>query len=179
MQLVWKGLGSNFSSQSYGSVSPGVTYLTQTKGDLDVIYSNVPSSQVVYPNQAIVTYSAPVGQEVWILINSTRQVESVMVGNTTITRSPDYASLVAASYAASGWFGNTDGVTLVRFQSFGQGSVRVLLASPPPPTNRLVEDLVWVAPIAIIACAVGVGVLTWVTSIRRKARMRHHAGSTA
>jgi hypothetical protein len=178
MQVVWKGPGSDFSSQIKNGTAFGVSYLMPTRGDLDVLYSNVPSTQVVYPNQALVAYSAPIGQEVWMLVDSTRQVESVTVGNTMITNSSSYASLVNAAYAASGWFAQKDGIMLIRFQSAGQGVVRVLL-TPPPPPNQFLAEVAWVAPLVIIVAMAGVDVAIWATFIRRRAQKERRDGPQA
>ncbi|HME18556.1 MAG TPA: choice-of-anchor R domain-containing protein, partial [Nitrososphaerales archaeon] len=167
MQLVWKGNGFTYASNRSASQ---VAYVIRTKGDLGLDYSNVlASSEAVYPNQALYTFVAPRGQEVWALVNSTRSVQSVTVNGAPVPETANLTSLVAAPYAAQGWLLQQDGVLLARFPSSGENVVRIVLVSQPPP-DRVVQTLEAAAPILVIVVAAAIDFTVWVVYVRRRPR---------
>ncbi len=172
MQITWKGMGTPPSGQGNDRGGLEATYLLRSRGDLDVLYSNVGvTAATVYPNQALVSLDAPVGQAVWLIINSTRQVESVEVDGSVIAQHSANSSLTNDPYAASGWTLRADGTLLVRFQSSGQDFVRVVL-TPPAPPNQLAVDLMFAAPFVLIASAVTVDLVLWAKFIRKRPRTK-------
>jgi hypothetical protein len=166
MQLVWRGTAGTYSPAG-GSQS---TYLLRTLGDLDLDYSNVAaSSETVYPNQALLVFAAPRGEEVWAVINSTREVESVTVNDSALPKVASYASLVAGRYDSQGWSSLPDGLLLVRFPSSGNDTVRVSI-SPPPQPNQLILGLSLAAPFLVLASAVVADLAVWLLYLRRRTR---------
>ena len=169
MQLTWKGIGASYATN--GSVS-GVTYLLRTQGDLDLDYSNVKaSSETVYPNQALIVFTAPPGEEIWAVINSTRTVQSVEIGNNSVLEAPDYDSLVSGSYSSQGWSQEPNGMLLVRYPSSGEDTVRIVI-SPPPPPNQLLVSLTLAAPFLMMASAVAADAVAWVLFLRKRAQVK-------
>ncbi|HYC11576.1 MAG TPA: hypothetical protein VEC02_02820 [Nitrososphaerales archaeon] len=169
MNLTWKGTGAHYHPSSGTSQ---VAYLLNTWLDLDSDYSNVPaSSQTVYPNQALLKFAAPRGEEIWALINSTRPVQVVAVNDVPLPEATTYSSLVADSYASRGWSQQPSGILLVRFPSSGQDTVRVVIAPPPQP-NQLVVGLTIAAPFIVLASAVVADVTVWALFLRKKGSTR-------
>ena len=177
MQITWKGIGTPSPSQGNGSEGLKATYLLRSRGDLDVLYSNVlVLSAVVYPNQALVTLDAPVGQAEWILVNSTRAVGSVEVNGNQITEYQGNSSLVNGPYATSGWSLRADGTLLVRFQSSGREVVRIVLTAPVPP-NQLAASVMLAAPFLTIVSCVTVDLVIWVKYIKNRTKSAGNPGS--
>ena len=177
MQITWKGIGIPATSQGNNSGGLDATYLLRSRGDLDVLYSNVAVlNAVVYPNQALVTLESAVGQAEWILVSSTRAVESVEVDGSQITEYPGNSSLVNGPYATSGWSLGADGTLMVRFQSSGQDVVRIVL-TPPVPPNQLAASVTLAAPFLIIVSCVTVDVVIWMKHIRNRAKSAGSPGS--
>lgn len=170
MQVIWKGIGTPAASPGSSSGGLEATYLLRSRGDLGVLYSNIPVlNVVVYPNQALMELTAPIGQAEWILVNSTRAVKSVEVNGNQITNYWGNSSLVNGPYATSGWSRRTDGTLLVRFQSSGQDVVRIVLTSPIPQ-NQLAASVMLAAPFLVIVSCVTVDVVIWVKYVRDRAK---------
>ncbi|MGD0396187.1 MAG: hypothetical protein ABSB26_04670 [Nitrososphaerales archaeon] len=177
MQITWKGTGIPAASQGNNNGGLDATYLLRSRGDLDVLYSNVAVlNAVVYPNQALVTLESPVGQAEWILVNSTRTVGSVEVNGNQITKYSGNSSLVNGPYAASGWSLRGNGTLLVRFQSSGQDVVRIVL-TPPIQPNQLAANAILAAPFLIIVSCVSVDLVIWVKYIRDRTKRVGNPGS--
>lgn len=177
MQITWEGIGIPAASQGNNSGGLDATYLLRSRGDLDVLYSNVAVlNAVVYPNQALVTLESAVGQAEWILVSSTRAVESVEVDGSQITQYPGNSSLVNGPYATSGWSLHADGTLLIRFQSSGQDVVRIVL-TPPVPPNQLAASVTLAAPFLIIVSCVTVDIVIWMKHIRNRAKSAGSPGN--
>lgn len=101
--------------------------------------------QLQYPNQGLYSTGSPVNQTVLLLISSASPVGGVLVdskNNLTNVAGPSFYSSHEGWYYDSG-----SGILLVKFQSSGDDTVRVLSASPPVvhptpvPTTTIAEAL--------------------------------------
>ena len=173
MSLTWTDRGARQSTGPEIDGSLTASYLIRTLGNLGVLYSNAEvTNHTIYPNQALTEVAALPGQAEWVLVNSTLEIESVLVGGQALEKAPSYEWRVRAEYSAKGWYWDAQSRTLlIRFPSSGYDIVRTIEVSQD--VSQRFGDLAFkVAPFVVISVALLVDLILWLGAARGNARRR-------
>ncbi len=172
----FSGLAAKSANGSALNLS--ATYLLPGTGELGVLYSNLPTLRgTVYPNQDLVTVNGSVGEAVWLLVNSTSPLQSVSVNQVRLDEALTYASLLSLPYSSGGWAQAPDGTVLIRYQSTGHDTVRIV-QEPPVPGNALEEALRTAWPFLVISAVVIIDAVIWVRYVKRKREAPESEGTS-
>jgi hypothetical protein len=104
--------------------------------------------QLQYPNQGLYSTGASVNQSVILLISS-----SSPVGRVSLDSNTNLTSTAASSFYSSheGWYYDaTSGILLVKYQSSGNDTARVLSAAPPVVHSPLLPTVELVTAVAAL-----------------------------
>lgn len=131
---VARGRGNDIGiSIQVNNMSQLPIYIVNDTQELHILYSNAAIKiEKIYPNQAIYSIKSYSSETTWLMIKSSRQLQTVIVDNYSLPKMPSLTSINATTLI-EGWFYDHENELLkVKLKSGGEHTVRVILDTSKP-----------------------------------------------